>query len=214
LDAGGIENRALILQNGNYAMSQQQLNANVHLLARSGASQIFKAPPLQQISGAIGQAEIQKAGESDPRNTQGAKRYSLPVNLETSQNPRVSDLAKAVQNADTSARNVMRDAAEAARAAARREDKDAIMSEAETRRKQLQDSAVNYLLEMEQLATGDEKLAVRFELAQRYRDAANFELAVKYYRLVADTTDQEYLKIDALRLADRYSQQLSKKRPQ
>jgi hypothetical protein len=60
------------------------------------------------------------------------------------------------------------------------------------------------------VATGDERLAVQLELAQRYRDAGQYALAVRYYKLVADATDRKYLREEALRLAEKYSQELAK----
>ena len=210
LNAGGLANRALVLEQGGYTMSQSTINADVHMLPRSAPSQVIRATAtaLPQISG------IQSViTQSEPTaNPQGVKRYSLPVDLENSQNPQVRIPVRAVQNDDTAARVLMRDAAEAARAAVRQEDKDAILAAAEARRKQLQESAVNHLLEAEQYASGDEKLALQWELAQRYRDSADFELAVKYYKLVAETTDQQYLKEEALRLAEKYSQELLKQK--
>jgi len=123
-------------------------------------------------------------------------------------------MVKAAQNDDTSARRVMREASESARSAVRTEDRDAIIAAADARKKQYEDSAVNHLLAAEQHATGNERLAIQLELAQRYKDAGNFGLAVKYYKLVADTTDQKHLKDEALQFAEKYSQELLKQQRQ
>lgn len=62
------------------------------------------------------------------------------------------------------------------------------------RRKPHQDNAQKGLLDAEQYAEGDEKLAIQMELAQRYRDGGDCRKAIEYFKKVADATGQPGLK--------------------
>jgi hypothetical protein len=55
--------------------------------------------------------------------------------------------------------------------------------------------------EAEKFAAGDEKLAIQFELARRYVMEGDCAQAERYYTLVAEKTDQIYLRDEALRRA-------------
>ncbi len=178
LDAGGLSGRGLVLKQGNYSITQNAINFNLEIISRSGTSRIDKDRPL----------------------------YTLP-GIDQSKAPGVSTAAKAAQQEDTAARKVVRAAQQNAKSAMNKADRTAIMNAAEVTRKQHSDNAMNYLLEAEGYASGDERLAVQLELAQRYRYAGNCGLAVKYYNLVAKGTDQKYLKARALRLAEGCKQQ-------
>jgi len=194
LNAGGLADRAIVLQQGNYTTTQPEINVpNLQLLTRSGTSAVSRTFA-SAVTYAAEQRGVSRAAGSDLASTQGAKSYNLPVNFDNSQNASLRALMKAVQTDDTSARKITREAEDAARNARTEQEKAAILAAAEARKKQLEASAVSRLLESEQVASGDERLAVRFELAQRYRDSRNWDLALKYYRLVADTTDQQGLK--------------------
>ena len=144
--------------------------------------------------------------------SRGIQRYKLPVDLENSLNPQVKQAAKAVQDEDTNVRKIIKEAEKSFQAATQKEEQDRIRSYVESQKKQFQTNALNYLLEAEKHATGDEKLAVQLELAQRYRDTGNYELAVTYYKLVAQGTDQEYLKEDCLKNAEKYEKEIPKRR--
>ncbi len=59
--------------------------------------------------------------------------------------------------------------------------------------------AIDHLLEVESLTTGDESVAIRMLLGKRYRRLGNCEKAAECYGLVADETNQAYLSMKAAR---------------
>ena len=115
--------------------------------------------------------------------------YTLPV-LEQSESPGVRAAIESVKKAD----------------------RDAIRASTDVKKTQHLNEAVYYLLETEKHASGDEKLAVQLELAQRYRHSGNCERAIKFYKLVADGTDQKYLRERALQLANECQEKLMKEK--
>ncbi|GMR07226.1 MAG: hypothetical protein BMS9Abin26_0228 [Gammaproteobacteria bacterium] len=177
LSGGGLTGKGLVLKQGNYSITQNAINFDLEIISRSGTSKIDKDEPL----------------------------YTLPV-INESQAPGVSTAAKAAQQEDTAARKVVSAGEKNAKSAMNKVDRTAILNAAEVKRKQHSDNAMNYLLEAESYASGDEKLAAQLELAQRYRYAGNCGLAIKYYNLVAKGTDQKHLKARALRLVEKCKQ--------
>ena len=136
---------------------------------------------------------------------QGCLLYSLPVDIEKSKTPQVSNAIKAVQSEDKAARKVIKDAKAAAKMAVTEQteqDKSSIMENAEVARKVYEDNAVAHLLEAETFATGKEKVAILLELAQRYKYSGNCTEAVGFFILVADNTTQPHLRVRALYEAD------------
>lgn len=172
LNAGGLDNRVLVLQQGTYTTSQELINFNqLDIVTRSGPSS-FSLP--------------------------GVQKYILPVELENSKNPGVSNAIKSVQNEDRSARNVDKTAAIAEANAVKAEEKAAIRADANSRAKIHHDNAIKGLLGAEQFAENNEKLAIQLELAQRYRDAGDCDNAIRFFKKVAEATDQPGLKEEAL----------------
>jgi hypothetical protein len=104
LNAGGLSNSVLVLQQGSYHMSQDNINADVELVTRSGASSV---------------------------NHPGVQLWKLPVDLANSKTPEVGRTVKAAQDEDTSARNLAREAESKITKAATREEKAAIQADTE-----------------------------------------------------------------------------------
>ena len=183
LDAGGITNRVLVLQQGAYTMTQETIHTNVEIVTRSGPSTV-----------------------SHP----GVQSYVLPVDLENSKHPRVRDAVRASQDEERNGRKVIEDAENAVKTAGKAEEKSAIRAEAKEKQKIHRDKAVKGLLEAEQYAEKDEKIAIQLELAQRYRDAGDYERAILYFTKVAVGTDQPNLKQVALFQIDTCRKRMSR----
>ncbi|GMQ83770.1 MAG: hypothetical protein BMS9Abin06_0510 [Gammaproteobacteria bacterium] len=180
LDAGSLNNGVLVLQQGTHTMIQDTINANVELLSRSGPSTLNR----------------------------GVQLYKLPVDLHKSQNPMVKSAVVAAQREDRIARKIMHNARKSARLTTDIENRDRLFAKAKTDQKKYQDNAIKLLLKAEKHATGDEKIAIQLELAQRYRYANNLAQSVNYYDRVANATDQNALKKEAGYLADKFRRKL------
>ncbi|MBI5193120.1 MAG: hypothetical protein HZA08_06725 [Nitrospirae bacterium] len=184
LNAGGYSSMAFVLQQGSFNVNLgATINTNVEIITRSGPSAVY-AP--------------------------GVQLYTLPVDLANSSNPQVSAAVSAAQSEDTSARMVIKNAEPAASLAATPEAKGAIIIDAQKVSAQHLINAMTHLQNAENVATGDEKLAIQLELAQRHRDSGDCGSAIRYFRIVADTTDQPGLKEEATRQANMCVQQLIK----
>jgi hypothetical protein len=166
VSAGGLSGKVLVLQWGDYTLSSV-INDNVEMVTRFGASTV---------------------------NTPVPALYTLPVDLENSKTPEVRAAIRSTQEEDNASRKVVRDEQEALKSATKAEDKATIRADAEKKKKQHSDNALIHLMEAEKFAKDQEKIAIHFELAQRYRDSNNCTEAIKYLRLVADATEQEHLK--------------------
>lgn len=175
LNAGGLSNNVLVLEQGTHVMGQQTINDNVEMVTRTGSSTV----------------------------TRGVQKYSLPTELHNSENTQMRDVIRGVQKEDTKARNVMKNARAAAKSRSKEEAKQ-IIADAKTKQKQHDDNALKQLHAAEKLATGDERLAIQLELAQRYRYAGSYAKAAKYYGIVADATDQEGLIEEATHLKNKF----------
>lgn len=171
LNAGGLDNKVLVLQQGAYTMSQEIINSAVDIVTRTGPSSIDR---------------------------QGARSYVLPVDLENSKHPGVRSAVRSTQDEDTMARKIAHDAENQEKKAAKREEKSAIRAAAVAKQKIHKDNAMKSLLEAEKYAEGDEQLAIQMGLAQRYRFAGDCSSAIRYLKKIADTTDQPGLKQEAL----------------
>ncbi len=174
LNAGGLDNKVLVLQQGAYTMTQETINAKVEIVTRSGASTVDRP---------------------------GVQLWKLPVDLSASKNPAVATAAKAAQDEDTAERAALKEAGGVTDKTGAREKKSALKAEAVARAAMHRANAMKMLHEAEGFAKGDEKLAIQLELAQRYSRAGDCEQAEKYYALVAEGTDQKYLREEALRRA-------------
>lgn len=161
----GLSARVLVVQQGSYT-SSTPITANTTIVTRSGPSTIHN----------------------------GAFLYSLPTDLENSKSPEVSNAMKAVRSEDNAARKVMNTARQSAKMAATTQEKTTVMANAEVLKKQHQGNAITHLLHGEGFAAGQEKVAIRLELGQRYRDAGNCAEAIRFFDLVAKTTQQIHLK--------------------
>jgi hypothetical protein len=166
LTAGGLNNGVLVLEQGAYTMTQETINANVEIVTRAGGSTISR----------------------------GVELWDRPVDLDNSSNPDVRRAIKAAQDDDTAVRAIERQAKERAEKVTAGPEKSAIMDEAQQQAAPLREKAVLMLQEAEKYAVGDERLAIQLELAQRYQQAERFDLAIKYFSLVADATDQTKLR--------------------
>ena len=88
----------------------------------------------------------------------------------------------------------MREVKAAMKTATTSQAKASIMTDARAKVRQHEMNSIGYLLNAEQFAAGKEKIAIQFELAQRYRDTGNCVEAVKFFNLVADNTEQMHLR--------------------
>ena len=176
LSAGNLNNSVLIMQNGSYTMSQTDINANVELLSRSGSSSVDR----------------------------GAQLYTLPVNLQNSSNAQVRAAVIAAQREDSRARKIMQAAKKTARNLPDKYKQNTLLQQAKTESKTHSDKVLQQLLLAEKFASGDEKIALQLELAQRYGYANNLAQCIHYYESVANATDQPGLKKEAQYFAQRY----------
>ena len=170
VNAGGLSGKVLVLQEGYYTLSTV-INDNVEMVTRFGTSTVNAPVPAL---------------------------YTLPVDLENSKSPEVRAAIRSVQGEDSAARGAVSDGEQASQLATKSEDKAAIRADAEKKRKQHSDNALKHLMEAEKSAENQERIAIRWELAQRYRDSNNCAEAMTYFRWVADTTEQEHLRKAAL----------------
>lgn len=175
LDAGDLNGKVLVLQQGSYLIDQEVINDNVEIVTRFGQSSV---------------------------SPNGVQLYELPIDLENSENSKVSAAIKAVQEEDKGARKAIREAKKAAKKTEKEEEKAAIKAKGEAKRMKHFKNALDFLKEAERHAIGDEKIAIQLEMAQRYRNAGDFKKAVKYYNRVAEATDQQLLKEKAMYLAN------------
>ncbi|MBW8039345.1 MAG: hypothetical protein FVQ85_05045 [Planctomycetes bacterium] len=176
----GLSGKAVVLQQGSYTAPTSPISDSSYIVTRFGTSTVG----------------------------QGCLLYSLPVDMEKSKIPQVSNAIKAVQSEDTAARKVMRGAKAAAKMVGTKgteqaeQDKSSMMENAELTRKLHEDNAIGHLLYAEVFATGKEKIAIQLELAQRYKYSRNCTEAVGFFILVADNTTQPHLRARALYEAD------------
>ena len=185
----GLYNRVLVLQQGSYTEPTSVLDDYSYMVTRSGTSYVGN----------------------------GCLPYTLPVDLENSKTPQVSNATKAVQGEDNAARKVIREAKEAVENLDENEqteeaeqEKSSIMQNAELTKKLHEDNAIGHLLNAEPFATGKEKVAILLELAQRYKYSGNCTEAIGYFILVADNTTQPNLRQRALFEANNCHEMLEK----
>jgi hypothetical protein len=164
---------ALVIQSGNYTVTQSGVSSITDIVTRSGSSVI----------------------------DHGFQAWKLPVDLENSSVPEVRKTVKVAQDEDTASRGIERAAEERAEKAASLTEKAAIRSEAEKLAKPHREKARQMLEEAEDHASGDEKLAIQFELARRFSETGDCVNAARYYMLVAGGTDQENLRKEAIHRA-------------
>jgi hypothetical protein len=69
-------------------------------------------------------------------------------------------------------------------------DRQAVRSNASTQEKSLRDNAMTNLKNAERKASGDERLAIQMEIAQRSRQRGEYAQCIDYYNRVAANTDQ------------------------
>ncbi len=183
LDAGSLTNKAIVLKDVDTTITQNTINlVNVDIDTRQGVSHIDK----------------------------GALLYELPSDLEMSSNILVSAAVKAAQDEVTAGREALRVGKENASADMGEEQRKAVLDTAREKEKQHLDNSINHLLMAAKNATGNEKLAIQLELAQRYWHRANYKLSLSFYNLVADGTDQIHLREKALMHAKQCQEKLEK----
>jgi len=112
-------------------------------------------------------------------------------------NPAVSNSIKEAQQQATLARKTLKEGEKNA-AAAKVEDRAAIKEQAKIKYMQYKTNVIQHFLKAEKHATGNEKLAIQMELAQKYWYSQNYRLCLEYYTRVAEGTDQIYLRKEAL----------------
>ena len=180
----GLSNEVLVLQQGSYAEPTSVMDGSSYVVTRSGDSYI-----------------------------NGCLLFTLPTDLENSKTLQVSNAIKAVQGEDNIARQIMREAKEAAAEIseeAAEQEKSSIMKNAELAKKLHEDNAIGHLLDAELFATGKEKVAIQLELAERYKFSGNCTEAIGYFILVADNTTQPHLRQRALFEANNCHEMLDK----
>jgi hypothetical protein len=161
----GVTSKVIVLQSGSYLL-QNPITTNTTIVTRDASSTVDK----------------------------GVQLWTLPADLENSKTPEVRNAALSAQNEDRAARKAVRDAKAAAKLAKTAQEKASIMSSAAAAQKMHEGNALNHLINAEKFASGKEKVALEFELGQRYRDAGNCAEAVKYFDMAAKNTVQKYLK--------------------
>ncbi|MBW8041488.1 MAG: hypothetical protein FVQ85_16025 [Planctomycetes bacterium] len=193
--ASGLSNEVLVLQGGSYTEPTSVMDGSSYVVTRSSSSYVGN----------------------------GCLLYTLPTDLENSQTPEVSIAIKAVQVEDNAAREVMREAiaavetvvieeddANKAAPEPEQDDTSPILANAEAARKVYEDNAISHLLDAEAFATGEERVAILLELAQRYKHSGDCTEAIGYFILVADNTTQPFLREKALFEANHCQEMLEK----
>lgn len=165
VNAGGLSGKVIVLEQGSYLLNTV-ISTNADMVTRSGPSIV----------------------------DHGAYLYHVPTDLENSKTPEVSNAVKAARSEDKAARKAMKDGKAAAKKAKTSQERASIMANAKTRKKEHEDNALSSLLKAEKFASGEEKIALQYELGQRYRDAGNCADAIKFFDLVAAGTSQEHLR--------------------
>ncbi|MHC4641991.1 MAG: M43 family zinc metalloprotease [Planctomycetota bacterium] len=182
----GLSNEVLVLQQGSYTEPTSVMDGSSYVVTRSGTSYVGN----------------------------GCQLYSLPVDLENSKTLQVSNAIKAVQGEDNAARQVIREAKEAAALIAEtdedEQEKSSIMENAELAKKLHENNAIGHLLDAELFAIGKEKVSIQLELAERYKFSGNCTEAIGYFILVADNTTQPHLRTRALFGANNCHEMLDK----
>jgi hypothetical protein len=174
LNAGGLTDKVLVFQEGAYTTTQEYIDGNMEMVTRTGTSAIDK---------------------------NGVQLWRLPVDLAKSKTPAVAKAVKSAQDKDTSARRIRREARVQADKAATETEKAGIRADADAKAALNEADAMKLLVEAVRFATGDERLAIQFELAERYSQSGNCDMSGKYFGLVAKETDQLPLRDEALRRA-------------
>jgi len=185
-EAAGLTNRVVVLHQGsNPVTTTVTIDENTQIVPRLGTATVGN----------------------------GAALYTLPTDLEQSaETPEVREAIKAAQSEDEAAREVVQEAEQAVGAAATEAQRAAIKANAEAMRKRHRDNAIAHLRTAEKFAAGENRAAILFEIAQRYRDSGNCDEAVAYFNLTADNTEQTHLREHALYQANHCRELLDMKR--
>jgi hypothetical protein len=183
-EAAGLTNRVVVLNQGNNPItSAVTIDQNTQLVPRLGTATVGN----------------------------GALLYTLPTDLDQSENPEVRSAIQAAQQDDEARRKVMQEAEQAGALAVTEEERAEIKANAEVRRKQHWNDAISHLLRAEKFAEGENRVAILFEIAQRYRDSGNCDEAQVYFNRVAQETEQIHLREQALYQADHCQELLDMK---
>jgi hypothetical protein len=184
-EAAGLTNRVVVLHQGNNPITTAvTVDQNSQIVPRLGTATVGN----------------------------GVALYTIPTDLDQSENPEVRSAIQAVQVEDEAARQVVEEAEQAGALAATEEERTAIKANAELRIKQHRDDAISHLRNAEKSAKGENRVAILLEIAQRYRDSDNCDEASVYFNLVADSTEQVHLREHALYQANHCQELLDMKR--
>ena len=196
-------------QNGRYANPYKTIQAAINsgltndvLIVEQGTYD----EPTSAMS-APGNTVMTRSGPSTIGN--GALDYTLPTDLEKSDTPQVSNVARAIQAEDKASRSVMKNAKIASETADAQKIS-LIVAQAKAQQRQHKDNAISYLIEAEKFASGQEKVAILLELAQRHKFDGKCKEASRYYRMVADATQQPALSDRAIYQAENCESMLPK----
>lgn len=176
------------------AATSGTLNGNVMVLQQDA----YLPPATVNIGTGSPGDNVEMVTRSGTSVIRGVLLHDLPVDLAKSATPEVAKAVVDMQAEDTLARKLMREAENTAKGAVTEEARAAILKEAETRARVHEINSLNSLQQAERFAADKELLAIRFELAQRFRDLGNCTEASRYFDLVANNTDQERLKAKAV----------------
>ena len=182
LNSGSLTGKAIVLEKGNYSITQTSgINDNAGIYTRQGTSKINR----EDLS------------------------YELPVDLGRSKNSAVSTAVKQAQRQATLSRRALRDGnTDAVTASAK--DRDTIKDLARQKSKGHKLKVIQYYLQAEPHATGNEKLAIQMELGRRYWHNHNYQQCHVYFSRVAANTDQVELKVMAAHQANKCKKKITK----
>ncbi len=180
LNSGVAAGKAIVVEEGYYTITQSSsINTDVDIFTREGTSVIEREGLL----------------------------YELPVDPGLSKNAAVGASVRQAQREATLGRKALRSGNTNA-AAAKAQDRAAIMKLAEQKSQGHKLKVIDYYLQAETQAAGNEKLSIQMELAQRYWHSQNYEQCLIYYNRVAAGTDQFHLKQKAIRHADQCKEKI------
>lgn len=166
----GVTGKVIVLDDIDTNISQTSINLSTEIVTRQGTSHVDR----------------------------GVLNYELPVNMDEEPNPTVGSSVKAAQDKFSEGRRVLSAAKNDVQSMTASPSRTAVLNSAKDLDKQHRDSAMKYLLEAELRASGNHKLALQMELAQRYWHREEYERCLAFYTLVADATDQPHLREKAL----------------
>ncbi len=162
LNAVSMTGKVMVLEQGNYTITQSIVNVNMDIVPRSGEANI----------------------------NFGNKIHDYDVDFSKSKNPNVVRLMRAVQDSDTRARQAEREARHLEAKAGSDPTLQSAVENLKQQAARHHNESIMLLHQAESQASGPERILMILELAQRYELLGELELASFCYDTVGNETDQ------------------------